>query len=189
MAPTVTTPITPNPPLRSASSYSTLSRSTSSHPTSTRSLSLLTPPHSTLSLSSSSRLTPPYSTPSHSNPMTSSGPTDISSHAEFSGLMVVDTIFTPVPEKPKTVFISGAFYHGGTGVMGVFGYFNGPEYEFRPDSRWFVHTTVSQQCIFFLLSVTELDCRLLCLTRMPLPRRGLWLILRMSLISWRIFFM
>ena len=76
---------------------------------------------------------------------------DTSSRAEFSGVMVVDSV-TPAAGKPKTLYISGGFYHGGP-VMGVFRYYNGPDYVFEQDSRWFIHTTVSPYHVFPLFCI------------------------------------
>jgi hypothetical protein len=72
---------------------------------------------------------------------------DASSRAEISGVMVVDSADVAAG-KPKTVFITGAFYTTLDTVMGVFRYFNMYNYVFEPGSRWFVNTTV-RSCHFF----------------------------------------
>ena len=109
---------------------------------------------------------PYHPTSSRSSPFTSSSPVDTPSRAEFSGVMVIDSI-TPAAGKSKTLYISGGFCHGGP-VMGVFRYYNGPDYVFEQDSRWFVHATVSQYHIF-RFSASETDCRLPCLTGKVFP--------------------
>jgi len=82
--------------------------------------------------------------------MSSGGSVDPSSRAEFSGVMVIETVTTPNAAKPKTLVITGAFYNGGP-VMGAFRYYNGPAYEIEPGSRCFVHTTVRSYCFFVFL--------------------------------------
>jgi hypothetical protein len=76
--------------------------------------------------------------------MTPDGSTDTSasSRAEFTGIMVVDTVAT-TPGKPKTLYITGAFYTTLGIVMGIFRYFNQYNYVLEPKSRWFTNTTVS----------------------------------------------
>jgi hypothetical protein len=65
-----------------------------------------------------------------------------SARAEFSGVMVIDSI-TAVAGKPKTVYLTGGFHTGVQIVMGAFKFFNGDNHHFEEGSRWFVHTTVS----------------------------------------------
>jgi hypothetical protein len=75
--------------------------------------------------------------------MTPDGLADISvsARAEFSGVMVVDTV-TTTSGKPKTLYIAGAFYTGGDPVMGIFKYFNRYDHVLGSGSRWMIHTTV-----------------------------------------------
>jgi len=73
--------------------------------------------------------------------------TSASARAEFSGVMVIDTIAVAAG-KPKTLYITGAFYTGVDPVMGFFKYFNKYDYVIEPESRWFVNTTVRPHCFF-----------------------------------------
>lgn len=75
-----------------------------------------------------------------------------STRAEFSGVMVADSVFSGSSAKPKTVYIVGAFSTGVETVMGAFRYYNKNDYVFKPESRWFVHTTVSCHVVFPILS-------------------------------------
>ena len=113
--------------------------------------------------------------------------TSASSRAEFNGVMVVDTI-TATPGKPKTLYISGAFYTAVGPVMGVFKYFNKYDHVIEPESRWFVNTTV-RLCRIFLFPVAEQDPRLLCSVRHLFLRWGSQSIPKTTLISWEIFSM
>jgi len=54
-----------------------------------------------------------------------------SARAELSGVMVIDTI-TTTPGKPKTLYITGAFYTTVDPIMGVFKYFNKYDYNIEP---------------------------------------------------------
>jgi len=85
--------------------------------------------------------------------MTADGPTDTSARAEFSGVMVIDTV-AAAAGKPKTLYVTGAFYTGVGAVMGAFKYFNKYDYLIEPESRWFVHTTVRSRFLF-LFSAAE----------------------------------
>jgi hypothetical protein len=82
--------------------------------------------------------------------MTTDGPTDTSasSRAEFNGVMIVDTVATTLG-KPKTLYITGAFYTTLGILMGVFKYFNQYDHVIEPKSRWFVNTTVRLHRFFF----------------------------------------
>jgi len=87
--------------------------------------------------------------------MTADGPADTSARAEFSGVMVIDTVATATG-KPKTLYVTGAFYTGMGAVMGAFKYFNKFDHCIEPGSRWFVHTTV-RSCFFFPFSFLRLN--------------------------------
>lgn len=65
-----------------------------------------------------------------------------SSRAEFNGVMIIESI-TTAPGKPKTLYITGAFYATLGILWGIFRYFNNDDLIFKPESRWFVNTTVS----------------------------------------------
>lgn len=72
------------------------------------------------------------------------GPSDTSgsSRAEVNGLMVVDAV-TFFQDKPKTLYITGAFYTVAGPVLGIFKYFNKHDYKFIvAGSRLFVNATV-----------------------------------------------
>jgi len=79
--------------------------------------------------------------------MAGNGVTDTPARAELSGVMVIDTV-TTTPGKPKTLYITGAFYTAVDPIMGVFKYFNKYDYAIEPESRWFVNTTVSSRRVF-----------------------------------------
>jgi len=119
--------------------------------------------------------------------MTADGLADLSAsaRAEFSGVMVIDTVATAAG-KPKTLYITGAFYTG-EAVMGVFKYFNKYDYTFEPESRWMVHTTV--RSYHTLSSAAEQGCRLLYSMQRVFPRRESQLTLKTSLMSWVTFSM
>ena len=112
----------------------------------------------------------------------------ISARAEFSGVMVVDAV-TAAAGKPKTLYITGAFYAGTDVILGTFKYFNKPDHVIEPNDRCFVHTTVKSCRIFHLIPVADQDPRLPYLTQMVFPRQGSHSILRMTLILWEIFAM
>ena len=80
--------------------------------------------------------------------------TSASSRAELSGVMIVDTI-TTTPGKPKTLYITGAFYATVGIVMGVFKYFNLYDYAIEPKSRWFVNATVRSRYLFHFLCLNR----------------------------------
>ena len=90
--------------------------------------------------------------------MTPDSPVDTSasSRAELSGVMVVDTV-TTTPGKPKTLYITGAFYATVGIVMGVFKYFNLYDYVIEPRSRWFVNATVRSCRIFHFLHLNRVQ--------------------------------
>ena len=119
--------------------------------------------------------------------MTTNSIADTSAWAEISGVMVLDAIAT-TPGKPKTLYITGAFYTPPGPILGVFKYFNKYNYDFLPKSRWFVNMTVGSYCIFSI-SATERNLRLLCLTWQLFLMRGSKLILKMRWISWEIYSM
>jgi hypothetical protein len=83
--------------------------------------------------------------------MATDNPTDssIPAWAEFSGVMIIDTV-TAAAGKPKTLYITGAFYTGMDPVMGAFKYFNKYDHVIEPENRYFVHTTVRSYCIFLV---------------------------------------
>lgn len=119
--------------------------------------------------------------------MATNGVADTSARAEISGVMVLDAIAT-TPGKPKTLYITGAFYTPPGPILGVFKYFNKYDYDFLPKSRWFVNTTVGSYCISSV-SATERNLRLLCLTRQLFLMQGSKSIPKMRWISWEIYSM
>lgn len=72
---------------------------------------------------------------------------DVSARAELCGVMVV-TAVTAAVGKPKTLYIAGGFYSGGTdSTLGVFRYFNKFDHVIEPDTRWLIHATVRPHSI------------------------------------------
>lgn len=72
-----------------------------------------------------------------------------SARAEFSGIMIIDSV-TAAPGKPKTLYITGAFY-AGTGIMlGLFKYFNRYDHVIGREDRYFFHATVRSRRIYFI---------------------------------------
>ena len=104
------------------------------------------------------------------------------SHAELSGVMVIDTITTS-PGKPKTLYITSAFYNVVKLMMGVFKYFNKYDYIIELESRWFVNATV-RFCHVSLFPMAEQDFRLLYSMQQLFQRWGLQSILKTTLTSW-----
>jgi hypothetical protein len=92
--------------------------------------------------------------------------------------------------KPKTLYITGAFYTGTEVILGMFNkYFNKSDHIIKPNDRCFVHTTVKLCRIFHLFPVADRDPRLPYLMQTVFPGQGSHSILRMTLILWEIFAM
>lgn len=67
------------------------------------------------------------------------------SSAHIFGIGIVIDV-SSIPDKPRTVLISAAFYTGEGPVLGLFRYYNGiPGIAFEPHEKYFIHSTV---CFF-----------------------------------------